>query len=158
MKIVNPGAVARDVPLLLDTHVWILAASGDVEQVGRGTLDLINRAAEESQLFASAASVWEIAAQAAKGVIRIGADFHAWIVEQQQPPGVRLLTITAALAIDSEQLPTWIRRADSREHRNASDRFLVATARQRNAVLVSRDSIILDYAEEGHLTVLDARA
>jgi len=156
--IADAGRVGRAAPVLLDTNVWVWAACGDADQVGQGTLDLVNRAAEEDRLFASAASVWEIAAHVARGAIRIGADLHAWVAEQLQAPGVRLLTITGALAIDSQQLPTWIRRVDSREHGNAGDRFLAATARQRSAVLVSRDSVILDYAEDGHVTVLDARS
>jgi PIN domain nuclease of toxin-antitoxin system len=51
----------------------------------------------------------------------------------------------------------WIRRADGRPHRDPNDRFIVATARRRNAVLVTCDGPVLDYADEGHLTALDAR-
>jgi len=41
-------------------------------------------------------------------------------------------------------------------HADPADRLLVATARSANAVLVTRDRKILDYAAEGHVRVLAA--
>jgi PIN domain nuclease of toxin-antitoxin system len=62
------------------------------------------------------------------------------------------------LAIETTTLPPWIRRRDRRPHRDPVDRFLVTTARRKNAILVSCDEAILDYASEDHVMALDARA
>jgi PIN domain nuclease of toxin-antitoxin system len=54
-------------------------------------------------------------------------------------------------------LPPWNRSADGKPHKDPNDRFLVATARRKNAALVTCDQIILDYARTGHLLACDAR-
>jgi PIN domain nuclease of toxin-antitoxin system len=51
--------------------------------------------------------------------------------------------------VDSARLPGDL-------HGDPADRMLVATARRVGATLVTRDGRILDYADGGHLSVLDA--
>jgi PIN domain nuclease of toxin-antitoxin system len=41
-------------------------------------------------------------------------------------------------------------------HRDPADQLIVATARVTNAMLMTRDRRILDYASRGHLTVIAA--
>jgi PIN domain nuclease of toxin-antitoxin system len=141
----------------MDTHIWVWMAAGDDTRVSSGTIDALEDAARTGRLMASAASVWEIALKTASGELLVGVDLHAWIAEQQETPGVRVLTITPSLAIDVTLLPQWVRRRDGKPHRDPNDRFIVATARKRGAVLATCDEVILDYADEGHLTVYDAR-
>lgn len=157
MRIIDPAALAPRAPLVIDTHVWVWLAMGDATKLRKGIPDTLEQAAREQRLFASVASVWEIALKAERGELLVSADLHAWVAEQQMPPGVRLLSIVAPVAIDATALPPWIRRADGRPHRDPNDRFIVATARRRNAVLVTCDGPVLDYADEGHVTALDAR-
>lgn len=157
MRITDPAALAPRAPLVIDTHVWVWFAMGDASKLRKSIPDALEQAAREQRLFASVASVWEIALKAERGELLVGADLHAWVAEQQMPPGVRLLSIVAAVAIDATALPPWIRRTDGRPHRDPNDRFIVATARRRNAVLVTCDGPVLDYADEGQVTALDAR-
>ena len=77
--------------------------------------------------------------------------------EQLSNHGARVLPITSSIAIESTQLPLWLRRRDGKEHRDPNDRFLVATARRKNAVLLTCDELILEYAVQGHVMALDAR-
>ena len=42
-------------------------------------------------------------------------------------------------------------------HKDPSDRFIVAEARRRNAVLVTCDALMIDYARAGNAVVFDAR-
>ena len=39
-------------------------------------------------------------------------------------------------------------------HNDPADRFLVATARLKNAALVTRDQRIIEYGNQGHVKVL----
>jgi PIN domain nuclease of toxin-antitoxin system len=141
----------------MDTHIWVWMAADDNTRISAGTIEALEEAAQSGRLLASAASVWEIALKTANGDLMVGADLHAWIAEQQEAPGVRLLSITPSLAIDVTLLPPWIRRRDNKPHRDPNDQFIVATARRRGAILATCDEAILDYADDGHLTVYDAR-
>lgn len=106
----------------------------------------------------SAASVWEIALKVQKGDLLVSGDLRAWLREQRRYPGVRVLPITGSLTLDATSLPEWMRKSDKRPHKDPSDRFIVAEARRRNAVLVTSDTLIIDYARKGHVMVFDARA
>jgi PIN domain nuclease of toxin-antitoxin system len=157
VRITDTGLIPRDAPVVMDTHIWVWMASNDTTRISAGTIEALEEAAQDGRLLASAASVWEIALKAATGELMAGTDLHAWVAQQQETPGVRLLTITPTLAIDVTLLPAWIRRRDNKVHRDPTDRFIVASARRRGAVLATCDEAILDYADEGHVTVYDAR-
>jgi PIN domain nuclease of toxin-antitoxin system len=145
--------------LVLDTHMWVWASgeSGGPVQFASALVPPIEAAARARQLFVSATSVWEIALkeQRRRGLIR--GDLNSWVRDQRQYPGVRVLAIDSRLAIASTRLPPWIRKRDGQEHRDPGDRFIVATARRLNAVLITCDEEILEYAGQGNLRGFDAR-
>jgi PIN domain nuclease of toxin-antitoxin system len=143
-------------PILLDTHIWVWASNGSV-QFKRAAVKAIETAAEERRLFVSAASVWEIALKMQKGDLLVSGDLRAWLREQRRYPGVRVLPITGSLTLDATSLPEWTRKSDKRPHKDPNDRFIVAEARRRNAVLVTSDTLIIDYARKGHVMAFDAR-
>jgi predicted nucleic acid-binding protein len=62
---------------------------------------------------------------------------------------VRLAPLSPAIAVESTRLPGDF-------HRDPADRFIVATARELGATLVTRDERILRYGAEGFVQVLDA--
>ncbi len=101
--------------------------------------------------------MWEIALKIQKGDLLVSGDLRAWLRDQRRYPGVRVLPMSGGLAIDSTTLPEWIRKSDKRPHKDPSDRFIVAEARRRNAVLVTCDTLMIDYARKGHVVVFDAR-
>lgn len=68
-----------------------------------------------------------------------------------------MLPMGASLMIDATSLPPWVRKSDKRPHKDPSDRFIVAEARRRNAVLITCDRLMIDYARQGHVLVYDAR-
>lgn len=145
--------------LVLDTHIWVWASgeSGGPGQINRHALPHIEAAARERRLYVSATSVWELALKEQRGRALIGGDLNSWVRDQRQYPGVRVLAIDSSLAIDSTRLPVWVRKRDGQEHRDPADRFIVATARRLNAVLITCDEEILDYADQGNLRGYDAR-
>jgi PIN domain nuclease of toxin-antitoxin system len=145
--------------LVLDTHIWVWASGGrdTASRFKKVAAHSIERAAGERRLIASAASVWEIALKIQKGELLISGELRAWVRDQVRYPGIRIIPMNSSLAIDATSLPEWIRRKDGRPHKDPADRFIVSEARRRNAVLVTCDSLILDYARKGHLIAFDAR-
>src|SRR5512135_2958275 len=138
--------------LVLDTHAW-LWASGDLggpQRISPDTLAGIEEAAGSRRLYASAASVWELAWKVARGRLRISVELERWVREQRRPPGIRIVPINAVLAVAATRLPPWI-GVDGVEHGDPADRFIVATARHLDATLLTRDSAILEYARAGNV-------
>lgn len=62
-------------------------------------------------------------------------------------PGIRPASFTPDIAIDSAQLPGDL-------HRDPGDRLLIATARHLAIPIVTRDRLILAYAEQGHVRAI----
>lgn len=153
------SSLAASDRLVMDTHVWVWVSgeSGGPGQLDAAILPAIEAAARDRWLFVSAASVWEVASKAERGQALIAGDLETWVRDQRQYPGVRVLPLDARLSIDSTRLPPWTRARDGREHRDPNDRFIVATTRRLNAVLLTCDEEIHQYARQGHVRVYDAR-
>ena len=142
--------------MLMDTHIWVWASNG-APRFKRVAAKAIEIAAAERRLFVSAASVWEIALKAQKGELLISGDLRSWLREQRRYPGVRVVPIGGNLAVEATSLPPWTRKSDKQPHKDPNDRFIVAEARRRNAVLITCDTLMLDYARKGHIVAFDAR-
>lgn len=140
----------------MDTHIWVWASNGS-GGFRKAAARAIESAAAERRLFVSAASIWEIALKARKGVLLLSGDLRAWLRDQRRYPGVRVAPIGGNLALESTSLPEWIRKSDKRPHKDPADRFIVAQARRKNAVLITCDELMIDYARKGHVKVFDAR-
>ncbi|MEO7041157.1 MAG: type II toxin-antitoxin system VapC family toxin [Gemmatimonadaceae bacterium] len=141
---------APDLPLLLDTHVWIWAAEQREEELSPRMLKLIDSASQRGPVFISAISMWEIAMLAERNRIVLSAEPLQWIERAANVPGVRVIELTPRIAVGSTRLP-------GSPHADPADRILMATARDIGARLVTRDRRILQYAESTRaLAVLDA--
>jgi PIN domain nuclease of toxin-antitoxin system len=145
--------------LVLDTHIWVWVSgeAGGLSQFANEAVEAIEDAARGLRLFASAASVWELALKLERGQAIVSSDLRAWVRDQWSYPVIRVMPIDAKLAMDSTALPPWIRSRDGKEHRDPGDRFIVATARRLNGILITCDEKILEYAERGHVRAFDAR-
>jgi PIN domain nuclease of toxin-antitoxin system len=135
--------------LLYDTHAWVWSAAGDAKQLGIGARRAIERAERDGGLRVSAISVWEVAMLQAKGRLQLSLDLAQWVRQALAAPGTRLVGLEPEIAIESTRLPGDL-------HGDPADRILVATARILGARLLTRDRPILAYAEQGHLSVVDA--
>jgi PIN domain nuclease of toxin-antitoxin system len=67
-----------------------------------------------------------------------------WLENALNSPGLSLIPISHDIAFDSANLPEGF-------HGDPADRLIVASARNTNSVLVTRDRNILDYAARKHL-------
>ena len=132
-----------DNPVLLDTHTWVWLAEGR-EHLVSPSVELMEKASESSLLRVSVISVWEIGMLEAKGRLRFDMDCLDWIDRALSLPGISLMPLTPTICVRSCNLPIGL-------DGDPVDRLIVATARELQAVLVTRDKRILDYAEAGNV-------
>lgn len=133
--------------LLLDTHVAIWL----VEQaLSRDLIEDIAEAAVTGSAMVSPISAWEIGLlsrrSGAKGAFAFDGGPLAWF-DRLVTGLVDLAPFTPTMAIGATLLPDWT-------HKDPADRLLVATARELNATLMTRDDEILRYARRGHLQAI----
>jgi PIN domain nuclease of toxin-antitoxin system len=138
-----------DEALLLDTHVWFWLAEAIPGKLSPTCLARIRAASQDGEILISAISVWEVAILEAKARVLLSTGCHEWVRAALRGPGIELVELSPEIAIDSTRLPGGI-------HGDPADRILVATARQRNATLVTADRAILKYARSGHVRAADS--
>ena len=134
---------------LLDTHVWFWLVRGREGRLAARTAAKLEQTALGAPLGVSVISIWEIALLASKGRIGLGMPVHEWVGSALNRPGFTLVGLEPEIAIESCNLPGGF-------HADPADRFLVATARLKNAVIVTRDKRILKYGKQGYVKVMAA--
>ncbi len=157
MRTIDPRELTAPTPLLLDTHIYVWHVEGVAAEVPEPVRTAIERAAQEGRALVSAISVWEIAMLEQRGTLTLSADLHRWVAASRVAPGVRIVPLSLTVLIDGPRLPRWLTRNSAAPHEDPADRWIVATARQHHAVVVTRDDEILHYAEQGHVRAFDAR-
>jgi PIN domain nuclease of toxin-antitoxin system len=136
-------------PLLLDTHCWIWMQDGRMENISPAGKAAIRKAAMDKRLLLSAISVWEIGLLESKGRISLAMSCERWVAEALTIPGLRVVPVSASIALMSTRLP-------GEFHSDPADRILVATARIELARLLTKDQNILEYGRQKHVSVLSA--
>jgi PIN domain nuclease of toxin-antitoxin system len=117
--------------VLIDTQVLLWALTGD-KRLSRPARGLI----EASEVFVSAASIWEIAVKAALGQLEADA---AEVRAALGPTGFRELPVTGAHAERAARLPPL--------HRDPFDRLLVAQSQCEPLVLLTADEQLVPYGD-----------
>jgi len=115
--------------LLLDTHLllWALAAPSKLSAVTRKQI-------EEAEVYASAASIWEISIKSALG--KLDAD-PAEVLAAVEPAGFSTLSITGIHAAKIAELPSL--------HEDPFDRMLIAQALCEPMILYTNDEVMGPY-------------
>lgn len=132
--------------LLLDTcaAIWISADAPLAAEV----LQALGEAdAEGSPVLISPISAWEIGLLVANGRLALPIGPQAWFERLMQAPNVELANLPPAVLIASSFLP-------GNPPRDPSDRIVIATAREQNLTIVTRDREMLKYAAAGHVRAL----
>jgi PIN domain nuclease of toxin-antitoxin system len=133
--------------LLLDTHVWIWVMVGNTN-LKSSFRKAFERSLTMNGILISPISIWEIGMLAEKKRIQIDMDPQEWIDHALDMPGIKLVGISPRIAIQSTRLPGII-------HADPADRFLIATAHEENAVLVTCDEKLLLYGKDKFVNVHD---
>jgi PIN domain nuclease of toxin-antitoxin system len=134
--------------LLLDTHIWLWYAEGNADRLPPKSVRKLDDALEGDGLRILSISVWEIGVQQAKGRIQLSAPLRDWVAQALSPAGISLVNLDADIAAESTLLPSEL-------HGDPADRFLIAAARVRGFVLVTRDENIIKYGEAGYVRVME---
>ena len=133
--------------ILLDTHVWLWMAGG--ARIASSARRLIEAASTEDGLLLSPISLWEVGMLAAKGRIAVQPDCAAWVSAALAKTGVRLLPMSAQIAVGSSFLQEGF-------HGDPADRIIVASAIASSATLITRDKQILTFARRGNFKAIQA--
>ena len=122
---------------LLDTHTWIWWYMHP-QKLSRKVTNLIEDTNSYDELLLSAISPWEFCKLLEKGRIAISCNPEDWLNAAFDLPKLRLINLTPVLAYRSTVLPPPF-------HDDPADQMIVATARQENAVILTKDRNILKY-------------
>lgn len=117
--------------ILLDTHLllWAVSEPRKLPTEARRWID-------ESEVFVSAAAIWEVSIEASLG--KLAAD-PAQLLAEIEPAGFELLPVTGHHAAAVAQLPAL--------HNDPFDRILVAQAKTEPLLLLTNDSALQAYGD-----------
>ena len=132
--------------ILLDTCAAIWLAHG--ENLSPASIDALSQARSDGTPIAvSPMTGWEIGLLNAKGRLPLLMEPVTWFRALIALPGLELAPLSPEILIQSSFLP-------GDPPRDPTDRIIAATARALGYRLVTRDRLLLDYADAGHLEAI----
>lgn len=133
--------------IILDTNVILRTTTKlRVDDISQSVRDFVIDAQRRGEAAISAATIWEVGEQAAKGKLQAGLD-----ALQDQLKDRRLLIIP----IDGNIATRAVRLRREWGEKDPADRFIMATAILTNSQLVTTDAQMI--AWNGPVRVVDAR-
>ena len=109
----------------------------------------IDMAQGDNAILISPVSAWEIGllARRAKDPSLFRPDIRTWFDRVRRAHGISQAAFDFDVGLGASSLPGVF-------HNDPGDRLLVATARQLGVPIVTRDRLILAYAEAGHVVAI----
>lgn len=134
--------------MLLDTHVWVWAVDDDRRRLGPKTRRLLARVTGKRYL--SSMSVFEVAALHTADRLQFTRPLESWVRESIDRGQLRVVMVSPGTAVDAGLIP-------ASAIPDPIDRLLIATARELDVPLVTRDRPLIDYARtSGMVRTVDA--
>ena len=127
-------------PTLLDTHAWVWWVTED-RRLSRSARRAIEKDQARDALSLSLISIWEVAKKVEKGQLVLDRPVDDWFDLATVRPGLHLAELTRPILAESCRLPRPF-------HGDPADQIIVATARDRDAIIVTKDQQIRGY---GHV-------
>jgi len=115
--------------LLLDTHVLLWMAEGS-RRLGRKAKATISD--PDTEVWLSAASVWEIANKAARDRLRLSLPIAKWLPARMRENDLLPLAVNQEHVIAAAELP--------RHHEDPFDRMLIGQAQVEGLSIITADS------------------
>jgi PIN domain nuclease of toxin-antitoxin system len=111
-------------------------------------LDVLDAAAQAGvPTYVSPISAWEVGLLVSRNRLNLLMSPQRWFSRLFDAPDVRLADMSPDLLIAASFLP-------GTPPRDPADRIIAATARDLGATLITRDRALLDYGEDGHISVV----
>ena len=122
---------------LLDTHTWIWWNMNPIK-LSQRVKNIINDTSKYSEILLSAISPWEFSKLIEKQRIGVSCHPEDWINVALDMAKLRLIPLSPVLSYRSTVLPQPF-------HSDPADQIIVATAREENATILTKDEKILSY-------------
>jgi len=122
---------------VLDTHVWIWWHM-QPDRLSTGVRNIIANVADRDELLLSAISPWEFCKLLEKDRLGISCSVQEWLDVALNMAALRLIPLSPHLAYQSTVLPQPF-------HNDPADQIIAATAREENAILLTKDRRLLEY-------------
>lgn len=126
-------------PTLLDTHTWVWWVAED-RRLSHPARRAIDKAQANDTLWLSLISIWEVAKKVEKRQLVLDRPLDDWLDLATAREGLHLAELTRPILAESCRLPPPF-------HGDPADQIIVATARDRDAVVVTKDRLIRDYVQ-----------
>jgi PIN domain nuclease of toxin-antitoxin system len=123
--------------ILLDTHAWVWWLS-DPDKIPARSRKLLTQAAEQTTIYISCISAWEIMLLEAKHRLQFSTDAEDWIRKAEALPFLRFVPVDNTIAMRSVRLPQPFPK-------DPADRIIVASAVILGATLITADARIRSY-------------
>ena len=124
-------------PTLLDTHAWVWWVTED-RRLSAAARRAIERSQAKADLSLSLISVWEVAKKVEKAQLVLDRPVDQWVELALARPGLLLVELTRPILVESCKLPPPF-------HGDPADQLIVATARDRDATIITKDERIRAY-------------
>lgn len=132
--------------LLLDTCAALWLMDGTLQRKALATLTMAYN--QGLGVYVSPITAFEVGQLARKGRFKSSLTPARWFERLIDAPGMVLAEMPPKVLIASSELPNF-RPGDP------VDRIIAATAREYGFTIVTRDAALLDYAQQGYLSVLE---
>jgi PIN domain nuclease of toxin-antitoxin system len=128
--------MGRSMKIVLDTCALIWW-SLDPDLLSDSAKNLCNEMEQKKNGLVASISLWEIALKVKRGKLDLGIELNTYINTLFRSDVLKIISIDVDLWIDSVNLD-W-------EHRDPTDRVVVALANQYQAQLITKDKVIKDF-------------
>ncbi len=133
-------------PLLLDTCALIWIAEDAM--ISEPAVEALNSSYRTGRpVYVSPISAWEVGMLISRGRLACLIKPQLWFRRLVDAPSLQLAEMSTDLLITSSFLP-------GTPPRDPADRIIAATVREFGYRLMTRDRLLLDYAEQGHIQAL----
>jgi PIN domain nuclease of toxin-antitoxin system len=139
--------------ILLDTcaAIWLVEDA----HLSDEAVEAVDAAFDRGEaIHVSPITAWEIGMLAARGRFKTTLSPQLWFRRLLGVPGVVLAELLPEVLIASSFLPDSSLRDPAARLRDPADRIIAATAREYGYTLITRDRVLLEYAEAGHIRAL----
>lgn len=125
--------------IVLDTHVLVWWVGSSDKLSNKAQKIIKSEIKNGGQLLVSSISVWEIYLLVKKGRLSFTVDIDTWLEKVESLPFIQFIPVDNKIAAKSVNLPATF-------HDDPADRIIVATAKEKGAILLTSDQRIREYS------------